>query len=55
MTHEQLLYLDSLKKALEIAIQSLNEASEYANKDDCNGFAGQIALDAVSKIKNILE
>jgi len=43
--------IKDLEAKLEIAVEALKEASEYSNTDDCNGFAGEIAKEALEKIQ----
>lgn len=41
---------DVLYKKHTIAVEALKEASEYVNKDDVNGVAGEIAFDSLIKL-----
>jgi hypothetical protein len=40
-----------LKEKLTLAVKALEEAAEWLNRDDPNGTAGEIAFEALKKIK----
>lgn len=48
---QAVLYQNRLNAAAEKLAEALNKAAEYADKDDCNGEAGNIAKEALAEYR----